>query len=173
MASVGQKLYLLRIRKGVTQSALSGRSGIPQANLSKIEQGKQDPTVSTLLKICLALGVRPSELFEERIPNASPPLTRASAERIAKGVLDPARKLSRDERKAADLLRDLVPGFRKRRLPSKKLHSAWYELKSRLSGDTIRMLAERVREEQTRRDAEIQKDYGRLLAGLRKILGRG
>lgn len=170
MLSAGQKLYLLRIQKGMTQTMLSARSGIPQANLSKIEQGKQDPTISTLLKICLALEIRPADLFEEGPPQASPSLTRTSVERIAKGVLAPTTRLSPGEREIADLLRSLVPVSR-RPIRAKKVYSAWYELKSRLPAPAIRMLVERIQDEEARRKARAERDYEQLSAGLKKILG--
>ena len=173
MPAFGQKLYLFRVRKGITQAELSVRSKVSQANLSKIEKGAQDPTVSTFLKICSALEVSPAKIFEEDFPGTPPPLTRASAERIAKGVLKPSLKLSPEERDIAELLRDLVPGFRKRPLSAKKIHGRWYELKRRLPAEAIRMLGERIQDERSRTRAREEHDYEQLLIQIRKTLGKG
>ena len=47
----------------MTQMELVQKTGIPQPNVSNIERGKQDLTVSTLLKICSALEAHPGDLF--------------------------------------------------------------------------------------------------------------
>lgn len=172
MFSHGQKLYLLRIRKGLTQAQVSARSGIRQANLSNIEKGKHDPTVTTFLNLCAALDVSPQEAFEEDSPSEPPALGRASAERIAKGVLDPEFKITSEEREIADLLRNVIPGFRRRTPPVKKIHQDWYKLKKRLPGEAIRMLAERIQDEEARSKARAERDYEKLVAKLEKLFGR-
>jgi transcriptional regulator with XRE-family HTH domain len=146
MVPAGQKLYLLRIQKGMTQTALSERSGIPQANLSKIEQGKQDPTVSTLLRICSALEIRPAELFEEKTPTRRLVLTRAVAERITRAVWDPGIKLSPQEKGVKDLLSNLVPEAAQRRLSDKQAYQAWLAFREAFRPEEIKFLTERVRE---------------------------
>ena len=173
MLDWGQKLYLLRIQKPMTQAELSRRSGIPQANLSRIEKGKQDPAVSTLLKICSALEVSPAEVFKEDLPEPHLAFTRAAIERIASGVFNPSVKLSAGEREIAGLLKDLTPGLRRRRLPAKQIYNTWYELRRRLSSEKIRTLAERIQDEKSRLDARAERDDQELESRLRKILGPG
>ena len=172
MVAVGQKLYLLRVGKGITQSELCTRSGISQANLSKIEKGKQDPTVSTLLNLCSALEIPPAVLFEEDLRGVPLRFTRASVERIAKGVLDPSTKLSPAEGEIASLFRNLWPGLTRRRLPSKQVYRAWYELKRCIPDEAIRMLGEKIQDEESRRQARAEKDYEKLRSGLGKIWGK-
>jgi len=174
MLAATQKLEILRIQKELTQKEVSLRTGIAQANLSRIEKGKQDPTLSTFLKICRALEVRPSEVLEE--PSTEPPLhlTRSSLERIAKGVLDPSLELSPREREISELLRILIPDLesRRRRLSAKKIYSAWYQLKKRAPEELIRTLVERVEDERSRKKARAEKDYQELVADIRKRLGK-
>lgn len=47
-----------RIQLKLTQKQLAERSGVPQANISKIENGNYKPSVATLNKIADGLGKR-------------------------------------------------------------------------------------------------------------------
>jgi len=49
-----------RVRKGLTQRALSVRSGVPQSHISKIESGNVDLRVSSLIALARVLDL---ELF--------------------------------------------------------------------------------------------------------------
>ena len=53
-----------RVSSGITQEELSRKSGINQANISKLEQGKANPSVSTLQKLAKGLGKRLVISFE-------------------------------------------------------------------------------------------------------------
>lgn len=48
----------LRYEKGLTQDELSQRSGIKQSELSKLENGKANPTLSTLHKLAKAMDAK-------------------------------------------------------------------------------------------------------------------
>ena len=146
MIAMGPKIARLRIRKGMTQADLSRETGIPQANLSNIERGKQDFLVSTLLKLCRALGAEPAEVLTQG--NETPPfsLTRARAERLTKGVWDPQAPLSSDEREVKDLLSILIPEVPKRRLSDRRVYQAWQRLREEFGPDEIKLLMEKVRE---------------------------
>lgn len=52
---VGQAISEARAGKGLSQRELSRQTGIMQADISKIEQGKGNPTLSTLQKISKSL----------------------------------------------------------------------------------------------------------------------
>lgn len=52
-----------RTEAGITQQQLSERTGINQSNLSRIENGNGNPSVSTLQRIASALGKRLSISF--------------------------------------------------------------------------------------------------------------
>lgn len=60
------QLILLRKRRRLTHQQLSARSGVQQAEISRIEGGRANPTVSTLSALATALGgelgirIRPS-----------------------------------------------------------------------------------------------------------------
>lgn len=53
---VGQTISEIRNEKGISQRELSKKTGIMQAEICKIEQGKGNPTLTTLEKIAKCLG---------------------------------------------------------------------------------------------------------------------
>ena len=53
---VGQAIADARNEKGMSQRDLASKTGIIQAEISKIEQGKGNPTLTTLQKIAKSLG---------------------------------------------------------------------------------------------------------------------
>ena len=54
-----QCLRHARLRKGWSQRALSGKAGIPQAHISRIESGAVDVKVSTLVELARLLDLEP------------------------------------------------------------------------------------------------------------------
>jgi transcriptional regulator with XRE-family HTH domain len=59
---VGRNAARLRKEAGLTQEQLAERCGLSQQYLSKLEQGKRNPTVVTLYEIAQGLGVSHMEL---------------------------------------------------------------------------------------------------------------
>ena len=55
---------LLKI-KGLTTASLADNVGITRPNMSNIVNGKNDPSIPTLEKIAVTLGVSIPELFEQ------------------------------------------------------------------------------------------------------------
>ena len=163
-------LFEIRQRQGLTQAELASRTGISQANLSKIERGEQDPTVSTVLRICSALGIPPAEIFKEETPRETLQWTRPRLERLAKAALGFEEELDEEEKKIVELLKVVLPHPRGRRLSSKKVYASWYELKQRLSEKEIKTLVERVGNAQTRLEAEKERAYQKLVKRLKTLL---
>ncbi len=58
------RLKKLRADRGMTQEALAEKAGISRVYLARLETGKQDPTLTTLLKLAKALKVKVGELLE-------------------------------------------------------------------------------------------------------------
>ena len=144
----------IRLRQGMTQAQLVERSGIPQARISEIEKGKRDMTVSTLVRLCRALCISPAKVFENEDPHfQKEPLTRERLERIAKVAWEPSLAQSKSEKITAKLLRQIVPLDKSRKSP-KKVYAAWSRLKERYSEGEIKILVERVRNEEHRRHAK-------------------
>lgn len=52
-----KQLQAARKAKNLSQQMLSGRVGIPQSHVSKIEAGKIDPQISSLKKLARAVGL--------------------------------------------------------------------------------------------------------------------
>lgn len=60
---VGARLFALRQERGRSQRELARLAGVTNANLSMIEQGRVSPSINTLEKILLALGLTLPEFF--------------------------------------------------------------------------------------------------------------
>ncbi len=164
MLPIGQGLYLARMAKKMTQAELARRTQIPQANISNIEKGKRDITVSTLLRICAALEVSPPALFEEVRHSIS--MSRASLERIAKSVFNPRIRLPQPEREVADLLRKQLPPKTYSYLNRREVYQTWLELRSRFSDEEVRALFERVEDARKRLSAAAGALYGNVRPSL-------
>ena len=145
MFPIGYHIAFQRKKKGLTQAGLARHSGIPQPNLSRIERGEQDPTVSTLLRICSSLGISPAEFFKKDEAGTSFRWTRSALERVARAVVGFSEKLSGEEKQIVELLKDEIPGER-RRLSSKRVYQSWSRLKQRLSREEIKTLVEHIRD---------------------------
>jgi len=61
---IGQRIRELRESKGISQQNLAAVCNFEKANLSRIEAGRTNPTVSTLYKISKALEIKISELVD-------------------------------------------------------------------------------------------------------------
>lgn len=63
-SGVGNNLKLIRKAKDITQEDLAGIIGIHPRQLSKIETGEHFPSCKTLEKLCIALDINPTDLFD-------------------------------------------------------------------------------------------------------------
>lgn len=63
--SYGAKLKEIRKKLGFTLEDISQKTGFTKSFISQIENGKNSPSISSLKKICYALGTTISELFED------------------------------------------------------------------------------------------------------------
>ena len=59
---IGERIRLIRESKGITQQDLAASCNFEKTNMSRIEAGRTNPTISTLYKISQALGVTISKL---------------------------------------------------------------------------------------------------------------
>lgn len=62
--NLGQKIHSLRKQAGFTLEDLAAKSGLALATLSRIEHGKAGSNVKTHLKLCDALGISLTELYQ-------------------------------------------------------------------------------------------------------------
>lgn len=63
----GENLAKIRREKGFTQKQLAEELGVYQKDISRWEQGKIEPGVLTLKKICEILGASADELLEIKL----------------------------------------------------------------------------------------------------------
>ncbi len=70
-ASVGQQLYLARMRLGITQERLADRMDTSQSAVSRLEHN-DEPTITALRKAARALGCRLEIKLRQASPRARP-----------------------------------------------------------------------------------------------------
>lgn len=61
--TIGERLKQARNKKGWSQRQLDIHSGVNFTTISKIEKGKRDPQASTIIGLCIALGLSADELL--------------------------------------------------------------------------------------------------------------
>ncbi len=59
------RLIEMRLKRQLSQRDLAAKAAMTQAYLCRIEVGKADPSLSTLERLAVALGVTVSELVKE------------------------------------------------------------------------------------------------------------
>jgi XRE family transcriptional regulator, regulator of sulfur utilization len=62
---LAENVRALRESQGLSQTQLSRRADVPRATLSNLESGEANPTISVLLRVASALGVRVEELLQQ------------------------------------------------------------------------------------------------------------
>lgn len=61
--ALGKNLRQARERAGLTQEAVAERSGVHPTEVSRIEAGKRDPRIATVVALADAVGVSVSDLL--------------------------------------------------------------------------------------------------------------
>lgn len=61
--SVGKRIKELRVKHGMTQADLAYKSNMEESAFQRIETGRTNPSIKTLLKISNALNVEIKQLF--------------------------------------------------------------------------------------------------------------
>lgn len=64
-SKVVRRLKEEREKAQLSQLELSLRSGVSQNMITYVETGKRTPTLTTILKLCSALGINPAVLFAD------------------------------------------------------------------------------------------------------------
>ena len=64
LEKLARRLKQLRKRRNRTQAELARRAGLSLGYIARLETGRSDPTLSTLVKLAKALRVRVSKLLE-------------------------------------------------------------------------------------------------------------
>jgi len=63
-SKLGKNLKRIRIAKGITQGDIVRKLGVGRGFISNIENGKANPTLTTIAKIAKAIGVPMEELIK-------------------------------------------------------------------------------------------------------------
>ncbi|HEV7943831.1 MAG TPA: helix-turn-helix transcriptional regulator [Solirubrobacteraceae bacterium] len=71
MAEFGQRLRELRTTLGISQDDLSRRTGIHSTAIGRLERGKREPRLRTILRVAKGLGIRPGALLDGPSPDLS------------------------------------------------------------------------------------------------------
>ena len=58
------RLKKVRAQRRLSQEELADKAGVSRQYLSRLEIGRHDPSLSTLVKLAKALRVKPGELLE-------------------------------------------------------------------------------------------------------------
>jgi transcriptional regulator with XRE-family HTH domain len=61
----GQRLRELRRERGLTQEDLSRRASIHAPTIGRLERGRREPRLKTILRLADGLGVSPGELLDD------------------------------------------------------------------------------------------------------------
>ena len=62
--NVGKQIQKLRESKGISQQDLAAKCNFEKSNMSRLEAGRVNPTLSTLEKVANALDITLTELFD-------------------------------------------------------------------------------------------------------------
>lgn len=61
---VSARLKTLRLQRELTQQVLADRAGLERKTVNRIENGHFSPNLSTLIRLCSVLKVKPSKILE-------------------------------------------------------------------------------------------------------------
>ena len=67
--TIGNKLYAVRKRAGMTQAEVAEAAGLSDRTYADIERGTVNMRIETVLKICEALHITPDEILTEDNPS--------------------------------------------------------------------------------------------------------
>lgn len=162
MITFGENILLWRLHRSLTQEQLANRAGIPRPNLSDIEKGKRDVTLSTIRSLAKALDVSPGTLVNGEPPKCkSPqkPLTRECMERVARSVALGIPPTDPSEHQLNGLLKDVLrcslTSARSRKqklpLPTRRGSRAWLLLNALYPEETVKSLITRSLEHAERK----------------------
>ena len=155
----GQTLRLWRLERGLTQEQLAQAARLPRPNLSAIERGKREVSLSTLRTLALALDTTPGALVDGVPPAASDRIARLSRqamERIADGVVYGKLAHQPDERALVALLRRVIrpralEAWRPpsgRRLSNRAVEIAWLQVRAACPPAVLHSLIQRIEDRQ-------------------------
>lgn len=82
---IGQVLRRERRERGVSQAGLARRTGIPQPAISRIERGREVPSLERLSRLLAGLGLRPMLVLAPLAEHSGDPRHREAVRRLRPG----------------------------------------------------------------------------------------
>ena len=71
LKNIGNNIQIARLKKGLTQEALSEKCNVSTKDISAIERGISSGSISLIIDICNALDVTPNYVFNTTINNSN------------------------------------------------------------------------------------------------------
>lgn len=65
--ALGERIRELRLKKDISQEALSNEADVPLSQIGRIERGEINPTISSLYVIAQALGIDLKTLLDFKV----------------------------------------------------------------------------------------------------------
>lgn len=79
MRAFGEKTQALRVAAGLSQAALARECNVSRATINKVEMGRTEPRLTTILILCAGLHISPDTLIGNLpTPNTRHPMTQPS-----------------------------------------------------------------------------------------------
>ena len=66
ITQIGKNIKRIRLKKGLTQLDLAAACGFEESSIGRLENGKTNPTIKTLVKIATALGTKLADLVKSK-----------------------------------------------------------------------------------------------------------
>ena len=149
MLPIGLQIYQKRLERGMTQAELAQKAGIPQPNLSNIEKGKQDITISTLRRIAYGLQAEMVDFFRSESKTKGRQylsLTRPTRDRITRALATGRKSgLSSKERKIVELFQEIIPEVKKHPSRIRAMNYSWLKLRTLVDLPVINDIAKHTR----------------------------
>jgi transcriptional regulator with XRE-family HTH domain len=157
MIPFGLCLQLWRKKRGMSQTLLAQKAGVPQPNLSDMERGEKEVSLRTLRALAFALDIPAGLLADGVGPETKKPLvlTRDRLERIAQAVSQGKLPTDPQEKKLARGTALLMKGRLRaaghswQRISSRatqKTEDDWLSINASYRPEEIQSLVERVSE---------------------------
>lgn len=64
IVSIGARIKQIRNMQGMSQNQLAFESGMPRAQIGRIERGEINTSIGSILVICRVFNIHPKELFD-------------------------------------------------------------------------------------------------------------
>lgn len=157
MIDFADNIYLWRIFRGLSQEGLAKKSGIPRPNISAIESGRREPSLSTVRRLAFILGTNPGILINGAAPSylkGKRHLSREYLEHIIDAVLNKTKVgLSHSDKALSVMFSNIIKnrlnaqnGIYKNTIKrgSKDYISSWLILKAVIGKEVVNNLLSRL-----------------------------